>query len=591
MNENQKSHLEAEFMELGGRLVERLEYVERVRGAVGAFVLLTMVALAPVDLGAQATNISINSSSSVPTQAIEDGWEAGSRITSVTGASNGNWTVVMSSRSGYTSQAYSGTSSSWPETFINQQWDLGKAVTEVAYGNGAWFVVSSGGLNWRQRWSRTASLSSKMQEHLNLGFHITDVAYGGGLWAVVSSRVPSFGAQVYTTSSSFPSTFISQNWDNGYDITEWYYGNRTWVVVMTQLTSSPAQRYAQWSSFDEATDGGFEILDIVYAGNSYYFAATGNLGEVLGFPPPSGGVLDADVTGSSNRLATFTLDVFVVGSDSELLALGDADFAIDDGEIGSTGTYLDYSLTDVQLYRQRNVGPYSALFLLDQSGSITSTDPNDARIDASKVFIRNLGTGDEVGLMAFADGGQLTYSPTTSWTNGGQRFSSSRSAFFGTLDSLADMEGGDTPLYDASKKAVYHVDTYANNTNQVVIVFTDGEDTASSATLSDAIQYARQRGIPLHTVALSSGVDIGVLSRMAGETGGSLTYATDARRLISYYGALGPYLSGAGRFYRTTWSVWAQGGRFNFNQGRSMYDTLEIKIPGSSIQLPFRLSF
>ena len=591
MNETQKGNIEAKFMELEGRLLEGRGYAERARRAVGAFVLLTTVAVAPVDLSAQATNVSVRSSASVPAQAIVDAWEVGSHITSVTGASNGYWTVVMSSRSGYESQAHSGASSSWPETFIREQWDLGKVVTEVAYCNGAWLVVSSGGLDWLQQWSTTTSLSSKLQEHRNLGYHITDVAYGGGLWAVVSSRVPSFGDQVYTTSSSLPSTFIRENWDNGYDITEWYYSNGTWVVVMTKLASGPGQRYAQWSSFEDATDGDHEILDIAYTGTSYWFAATENLGEALGFPPPSGGVLEADVTNSTSWSATFTLDVFVVGSDSELLTLGDTDFTIDDGELGSTGTHLDYSLTDVQLYQQQNAGPYSAMFLLDQSGSITGTDPTDARIDAAKVFIRNLGAGDEVGLMAFASNGQLPHSPTTTWTTNGQRFSSSRSAFFGTLVSLADTEGGGTPLYDASRNAVRYTATYANNTNQVVIVFTDGEDTASSTTLSSAIQYAKQRNVPLHTVALSRGVDIGVLSRMAGETGGSLTYATDARRLISYYGALGTYLSGAGRFYRTTWSVRAQGGNFSFNRGGAMYDYVEIEIPGSNISLPFRLSF
>ena len=455
-----------------GLLQQGRGYAERARRAVGAFVLLNTVAVAHVDLGAQATNVVMRSSTSVPAQAIVNAWEVGSRITSVTGASNGYWTVVMSSRSGYESQVHSGARSSWPETFISEQWDDGKVVTEVAYCNGAWLVVSSGGLNWPQRWSTATSLSSELQEHRNLGYHITDVAYGGGLWAVVGSKVPSFGNQVYTTSSSLPSTFIREKWDDGYDITEWYYGNGIWVVVMTKLASGASQRYAQLSSFEEARDGDREILDIVYTGTSYWFASTENLGEALGFPPPSGGVLEADVRSSTSTSATFTLDVFVVGSDSELLTLADTDFAIDDGELGSTGTHLDYSLTGVQLYQQQNAGPYSATFLLDQSGSITGTDPTDARIDAAKVFIRNLGTGDEVGLMAFASNGQLPHSPTTTWsTSNGQRFSSSRSAFFGTLDSLADTEAGGTPLYDASRSAVRYTDTYANNTNQVVIVF------------------------------------------------------------------------------------------------------------------------
>ena len=586
-----KGHIKARFKAFEGRLALEQGYSERAHRAVGAFVLLATIAVAPVDLGAQATNVSISTSSSLPAQAIEDGWEAGSRITSVTGASNGYWTVVMSNRSGYRGQAHSGTSSSWPSTFIREQWDLGRRITEVAYCNGRWHVVSSGGLDWVQQWSTGRSLSSELQEHRSVGNHITDVAYGGGLWAVVSSKVPSFGAQVYTVSSSYPSSFITENLNNGYHITEWYYGNGTWVVVMTRLTSWPAQGVDEWSSFDDATDGDNEILDLVYFGASYYYVTTQNLGEALGFPPPSGGVLETDVASSTGSAATFTIDVFAVGSDSELLNLGSGDFAITDGEIGSTGTYLEYRLTDVELYRQRDAGPYSALFLLDQSGSITGTDPTDARIEAAKVFIQGLGTGDEVGLMAFASDGRLPYSPTTSWTESGQRFSRSRAAFFGALDSLADTEDGNTPLYDATQSAVNFVDTYANNTNQVVVVFTDGDDTSSSSDLSDAIQYARQRGVPLHTVALSQGVDIGVLSRMAAETGGSLTHAADARRLISYYGALGPYLSGSGLFYRTTWALRAHGGTFNLSRGSGLQHTVEIEIPGTNIYLPFRLSF
>ena len=566
-------------------------YGQPARHILGTLILLTTVNVVRVDLGAQAENVLVRGSAALPTQEISDAWDRGWHITSVTGTSHGYWAVVMSSRSGYASQAHSGATTSWPRDFIANERDAGRRITEVAYSNGRWLVVTSGGLDWPQTWATTSSLSAKMRGFRNLDYHITDVAYGGGLWAVVASQVPSFGHQVYTESSAFPSAFIREKWDDGYRITEWYYGNNTWVVVMTKLASKPIQRYASWQSFEDARSEGLEILDIVYTGNSYSFTATDSLGEVMGFPPPSGGVLESNVTGFTSRSATFTLDVFVVGSDSELLTLTDTDFLLDDAELAKYGTHLNYSLNSVQRYRQRSAGPYSAAFLLDQSGSIRSTDPTDARIDAAKVFIRSLGSGDEVGLMAFASNGRLPHSPVTTWLHGGQRFSSSSSAFFGALNGLADLEDGGTPLYDASRTAVSYTSTHANNSNKVVIVFTDGEDTASSATLGSAIQYAKQLNIPLHTVALSRGVDIGVLSRMAAETGGSLTYATDARRLISYYGALGPYLSGTGTFYRTTWSLLARGGSFNFSRGSSIYDYIEIEIPGSNIHLPFRLSF
>ncbi len=544
-----------------------------------------------VDLSAQATNVTVERSTSVPTTVIETGWEAGNAITSVTGASDGYWTVVMSDRSGYDGQSYR-SSTSWPRDFIREQWDAGNDITEFAYANGGWLVVSSAGADFAgQRWALSGNLSEELAETLELGYDITDVAYGGGSWVVVGSNVPSYDDQVYTTSSTFPTAFVREKWDDGYRITEWYYGGGTWVVVMTELASNPSQGYSGWSSIEDAWAAGRQVLDIAYNGSSYRVVTTASLGEAMGFPPPSGGILEASVASSSSRSATFTVDVFVVGSDSELLTLSDADFVLDDGALGTTGTNVDYSLTSVQVYRQASAGPYSAMFLLDQSGSITSSDPTDVRIDAAKVFKRNLGTGDEVGLMAFASNGSLPHSPVTIWTSNGSHFSSNASAFDSTLDSLADLEGGGTPLYDASNSAVATTAAHANNTNRVVIVFTDGEDTSSSASLNDAIQNAKQQNIPLHTVALSDGVDIGVLSRMAGETGGSLTYATDARRLISYYGALGPYLSGAGSFYRTTWSVLAQGGTFTFNRGSWMTDYIEIEIPGTNIYLPFRLAF
>ena len=105
--------------------------------------------------------------------------------------------------------------------------------------------------------------------------------------------------------------------------------------------------------------------------------------------------------------------------------------------------------------------------------------------------------------------------------------------------SSADREGGLTPLYDAIRTAVTYTVNNSNNTNRVVIVFTDGEDTASTADLDDAVDTANAHNVPLHTIALASGVDMNVLSRLAGATGGALARASDAKRLVSYYGALG----------------------------------------------------
>ncbi|MDE0001882.1 MAG: VWA domain-containing protein [Rhodospirillaceae bacterium] len=553
--------------------------------------------LSPLELVSQARNETYQTMSEVPREFINESWDQGWHISSVTGTTTGYWTVFMSSRTGFEYQAYD-YESTFPRDFVREEWGKDNYITEVAYADGSWFVVVSGGTQFSsQRWGQShASPSETMSEFRTDGYHISDLEYGNGLWTIVGSKIPSFSDQVYHVSAEFPDEFIREKWDNDYSISELSYGDGNWAVVMTKLASDPRQGWRTRGSFPTDTiqsdrDNGLDVLDMVYGGGTYALVVTESLGEVMGFPPPSGGVLESRILTSSSQSATFTVDIFVVGSDSQLLSLGLEDFSIGSSE--SHETSFEFSATNLITYQQNELGPYSAMFLLDQSGSILSNDPTDARIDAAKVFMRNLAPTEEVGLMAFASNGQLTYSPVTSYLDASDNgnFTTDPHGFDGSLNFLATAEGGGTPLYDATRAAVLGTVNHARNANRVVIVFSDGEDTSSTASLDDAISYATQRSVPLHTIALSTDADIGVLSKMAGQTGGSLAFASDARRLISYYGALGPYLSGSGQFYRTTWRLMLQGGSFTLGRGAWLTRHVRINIPGSDIFLPFRLDF
>ena len=124
-----------------------------------------------------------------------------------------------------------------------------------------------------------------------------------------------------------------------------------------------------------------------------------------------------------------------------------------------------------------------------------------------------------------------------------------------------------------------------------MLVLTDGQNTDAGATLDDAIAASLDSGIPLHTITLSTGVDLGVLSRLAGETGGSLTRATNAGGLISYYGALGPFLSGSSQFYRSQWRVSLSGGSDRFGPGAWFRTGVLVALPDGIRYLPFRIDF
>jgi Bacterial Ig-like domain (group 2) len=130
---------------------------------------------------------------------------------------------------------------------------------------------------------------------------------------------------------------------------------------------------------------------------------------------PSGGMLAARITSPINlRELNFELDVFVVDKDSNpVVSLSPSAFDIED-RMFSNNVYYSFTQQCATPNVTASQGDYSAILLLDQSGSIQTNDPNDLRIDAASVFFRALGAGDNALLAAFASNGSLPYD-FTSW--------------------------------------------------------------------------------------------------------------------------------------------------------------------------------
>ena len=309
----------------------------------------------------------------------------------------------------------------------------------------------------------------------------------------------------------------------------------------------------------------------------------------------SGGLLRAEVTDCSRRSAEFELDFFAVNQDSRLYSsLSADDFTIESFRlIYPPGELHVFTQTNVASMGQSAVGPFSAALLLDQSSSVATTDPNDARLGAAAAFMDNLSSGDEVALLAFAADGRLPFRPVTSYRDtDGNDFTTNPDQLDRYLQELADLEGGGRPLYDAVHTAVNLTKDSANNTNRAVVVFTDGRDNRSTAALDDVIELASEHGVALYPVALSNSANASALAEMAGKTGGSLSIAYDPRQLISYYGALGRVLAGAGEFYRTAWRLDLVGGTFDLCSSNYWIRTsVVVDTPDGTVYVPFRLNF
>lgn len=272
---------------------------------------------------------------------------------------------------------------------------------------------------------------------------------------------------------------------------------------------------------------------------------------------------------------TFVVDLFVADKNGRFVqGLNQDNFNISDNA-------YTYQLIDVsKAGLTAKAGGYSAMLLLDQSGSISSSDPENLRIDASKIFLSNLGAEDYAALSSFTTNYSNYFRLHSGFTNQTDRMKRS-------LDTLSNSVGGGTPLYSTTVQAVNYTAQKGITSNKAVIVFTDGENTESGS-LSDATAAAIQQKIPLFTVGLSTSINSSVLAQMASETGGAFFYAKDAGQLISSFGTLGNLLRGQGEIYRTTWSVSRSSGKWAV--GQIISSTIQVTLfDGSVIEVPFWL--
>ncbi len=235
--------------------------------------------------------------------------------------------------------------------------------------------------------------------------------------------------------------------------------------------------------------------------------------------------------------------------------------------------------------------PYAAAIALDQSGSITSSDPTDARIFASKVFFEQVGANDRVMLSAFAQGAGSAI-PTTPVTTYGS-FTSDRVGYFDELDQLATEEGGETPLYAALDEILQYT---ANNApagipgqRKAVVLFTDGLDTVcadQAACRATSIELSQSLGVDIFTIGLTGAVDAIALSELADGGNGTFMYADNAQQLIPIYGSLGRLLSRSLTTYESTWTIQA-GEAGVFVSGRTVLGKLRVATGTNVIELPF----
>jgi Ca-activated chloride channel family protein len=170
---------------------------------------------------------------------------------------------------------------------------------------------------------------------------------------------------------------------------------------------------------------------------------------------------------------------------------------------------------------QEAVDPVGIALLLDASGSMTRSA--DTVRAAAREFVAAVRPEDSLALITFADEPLF-----------GHLLGTNRELSLTAIHKYAT--GGGTALYDGLWNGLLHLKTAQGR--KAIVVLTDGRDEnrtstgpASTHTLGDVQNLARQVGAALFPIGLGSRVDRDLLEQLANASGGEAYVADDAAKL------------------------------------------------------------
>jgi Ca-activated chloride channel homolog len=176
-------------------------------------------------------------------------------------------------------------------------------------------------------------------------------------------------------------------------------------------------------------------------------------------------------------------------------------------------TILDNGKPQEITFFQNDVTPFTVVVMMDYSASMTAN--LELLEAAAEQFLLRLLPEDKGQVGAFSDKIQLSGT-----------FTSDRDDLIGAINDL--QFGNPTRLWDAVDTSIEELKDVEGR--KVVLVFTDGDDTASRAGMSDVLDRAREHEVMIYAIGLQSEFFNGQrvvrsrpdrsLRRLAEETGG-----------------------------------------------------------------------
>ena len=152
---------------------------------------------------------------------------------------DGRWSIVTTRGSGMTRQGFR-RDSEFPQSYIREKWDEGFFISDLSYGNGEWLVVTSKGYRYTNQSYHSGTyeeIKIKIQAAWDNDFHITELVNAGSKWFVVMTKGTGYTHQTLFRRNEFPEEMIAEKWDEDFVITSLAYGGNQWLAVMTKGTA------------------------------------------------------------------------------------------------------------------------------------------------------------------------------------------------------------------------------------------------------------------------------------------------------------------------------------------------------------------
>ncbi len=179
------------------------------------------------------------------------------------------------------------------------------------------------------------------------------------------------------------------------------------------------------------------------------------------------------------------------------------------------------------------VGPLTTLLVMDISGSMNKGGKLDAAKAVAKEYVQQMRDGDMAGIVLFNTSVRTL-----------QVLKSGKADLLAAIDEIS--AGGDTAMYDALVSSVEMLNSVSGR--KAILVYTDGLDNRSSASLETVISKIGTGGLTISTVGFGDvskdlgsqeSLDEASLKRLAMESGGRYGFAANNDELSALYASYG----------------------------------------------------